>query len=157
MENEETYMWRRSTGTSLTWRNINFSLHWRTFRQEAPRHMSLMSETPDIDCNMSGMPCLVSWTFSNKLYGVCCKYENNYSGKLPKMFRRLPTTRKLMTSMQCFLMFFISLSSNLGLMILRLIGVYRPLPYFFGGGKGGGPSLCEWPNYTTCFYLFMKT
>ena len=58
-------------------------------------------------CNMSGMPCLpclVSWTFSNKLYGVCCKYENNYFGKLPKMFRRLPTTRNLMTSMQCFLM-----------------------------------------------------
>ena len=22
---------------------------------------------------------------------------------------------------------------------------------------GSSPSLCEWPNYTTCFYLFIKT
>ena len=140
MENEETYMWRRSTGTSLTRRNINFSLHWRTFRQEAPRHMSLMSETPDtpsthwtVQYVWNALSCQLN--LSNKLYGVCCKYENNYFGKLPKMFRRLPTTRNLYDfyAIAMFLDVFISLSSNLGLMILRLIGVYRPLPYFFGG------------------------
>ena len=53
------------------------------------------------------------------------------------MFRRLPTTRNLYDfyAIAMFLDVFISLSSNLGLMILRLIGVYRPLPYFFGGGR----------------------
>ena len=111
---------------------------------------------PHIDpCNMSGMSCLVSWTLSNRLYGVCCKFKNNYFRNFPKClegFQQLAILWLLCDVSWCF---------YFPVKWLRLddFEIDRSLspPSVLLWEAAVVGSLCEWPNYTTCFYLFIKT